>query len=102
LAPANTSQTAVHFVGGGTKLTENGANQIVSLQAPSGNLPISNNILTTALVVNPDGTLDFATLAGGANGIAIVPLPAEGYINSFVGSNPTSNVRIMSGTVTLD
>src|SRR5581483_11493076 len=98
---AGGTNAAVHFVGGGTRLTESGQNQIDVLQAP-GNMPFANNILTTAVAFNPDGSPDFATLAGGPNGLAVIPLPAEGYVTSFAASNPTSNVKITSGTVTLD
>src|SRR5262249_29992839 len=101
LNPGANSAT-VNFVGGGTRLSENGANQIASLQAPSGNVIFSNNVIANAVVFNPDGSTDLATLAGGNSGIAVIPLPAEGYVCSFAASNPTSNVKITSGTVTLD
>ena len=98
---ASGTNAMVHFVGGGTKLTENGQNQIDLLQAPT-NFTFANNILTQAVAFNPDGSPDFATLAGGPNGLAVLPLPSEGYVTSFQASNPGSNVKITSGTVTLD
>src|SRR5262249_52498478 len=101
LTPSGNNAT-VNFVGGGTRLSESGPNQIDVLQAPSGNLVFTNNIVTNGVVLNPDNSVDFATLAGGPNGIAVVPLPAAGYVTSFAASNPTSNVKILSGTVTLD
>jgi hypothetical protein len=98
---SGSSQASFHFVGGGTRLSENGANQINLLQAPT-NMLMNNNVLATSVVVNPDGSVDLATLAGGPNGLAVVPLPPEAYVTSFEASNPTSNVKIMSGSVTLD
>ncbi len=98
---ATATNAAVTFAAGGTPLSEAGQNQINVLQAPT-NMPVTNNVIANAVVLNPDGSADFATVTTGVVGRAITALPAAGYVTSFDAANPTSNVKITSGTVTLD
>lgn len=93
--------SSVAYVGTNVALSENGLNQIDILQAPAG-LGLVNNIIPNAVVLGPGNAADLATYAGGANGFAVIPLPPEGYVNSFDAANPTSNVKITSGVVNID
>ena len=106
------NQATTNFVGGGTPLTANGQNQINILQTPiSGNFPMNNGVLSTAVAVGPSGSPNFATLVGGSGGLAVIPLPSDVAVTSFAASNPDSNVEILNPnpnpvanpiTVTLD
>src|SRR5262249_7304048 len=89
---ATGTAAAVPSVGGGTPLSDSGRNQIAVLQAPSGNMPFNNSVFANAVVLNPDGSADLATMTGGAAGRMIIPLPGDAYVTSFAAANASSNV----------
>ena len=102
LSASSNTQASVHFVGGGTPLSASGPNQISLLQTPT-NLVYANNVFGTGVVINPDGTPDLATLTGGANGLAVTPLPAAAYVTSTSGLTATSNLKLTTpGTYAID
>ena len=85
--------TQLELVGTNDALTETGDNQILLLVAGP---TLTNNIIPNVIVTDSSGNVDLATIIGGTNGLALVPLPAEGYVNSFDLANPASNVKLTS------
>ena len=90
------ASASVNFIGGGSALSADGANEITFLRNDTAAYPaLTNGILPTATVTGP-GSLDFATAAGGPNGVAIFALPAADYFTSLAAvpvTNITANVK---------
>ena len=87
----------LNFIGGGTPLANAPTKNCCSCRTTLVAYPVPTNGIMLQSTVSGPGSLDFATLTGGPNGVAIIPLPAADEFSSFAAipvGTTTANVKI--------
>lgn len=81
----------ISFVGNGVGFSATGPNRftIAMPTAPA----LTNNVMPLVTMLGPNG-YDLVTLESTAEGLDVVPLPANAYVTDITKAEPTSNVKL--------